>query len=293
MKIMVIANPSAGKGKALDLLPTIDKLLASFDIKYDIRLPESAEKSTELANLACRLGYDRIIAVGGDGTVNSVATGILGSNAILGVIPAGIGNDFFRMLKINDGFIDICRIAVFGEPISVDVGELNGRPFFNMLGIGFDAEIAQKVNEGKTNLGLLAYLISIYKVLNKYSPYPIRLRIDNVEIAEEVVLVAVGIGRVSGHGFALTPQAKIDDGKFDVCIAEKAGKIKILRVLRRILRGQHVREPGVKIYRCKQLEVYSEKPLPLQIEGETFNSSNDKLSIKMSPDKLRVAASVK
>ena len=290
---MLLVNPSAGRGKTLDLLPSVDKLLGTLKIKFDIRLSETAAEATRLANSYSRFGFNRIIAMGGDGTVNAVASGILGSESILGVIPAGIGNDFFQVLGIRDNLTDICRAAVFGKPLAVDVGELNGRPFFNMLGIGFDARIAQQANEIKSNLGIFTYLTSIYRALKKQKSYLVKLRIDNLELDEEVTLIAVGIGRLSGHGFALTPSAKLDDGKFDVCIAEKASKLRILQVLPRVLKGHHVREPEVKMYRCRQLEVFSDKILPIHMEGEIINNLNGKLSIKMSLNKLRVATGVK
>ena len=292
-KVMVIVNQSAGRGKTLDLLPSVDKILGSLKIKYDIRLPENVAQTTALAESASQYGYNRIVAMGGDGTVNAVASGLLGSEAILGVIPAGIGNDFFRVLGIEDDLTDICRSAVYGKPLTVDVGELNGRPFFNMLGIGFDAKIAQQANEAKNNLGIFTYVASIYKALKKQKAYPVKLRIDNLEIEEDVLLIAVGIGRLSGYGFALTPSAKLDDGKFDVCIAEKVSKLRILQVLPRVLKGHHVREPEVKMYRCRQLEIFSESKLPLHMEGEIINSLDGKLSIKMSLNKLRVATGVK
>jgi len=292
-KVMVIVNPSAGRGKTLDMLPSVDKILGALKIKYDIRLPENVAQTTALAESASRFGYNRIVAMGGDGTINAVASGIFGSEAVLGVIPAGIGNDFFRVLNIKDDLTDICRSAVFGKPFAVDVGELNGRPFFNMVGIGFDARVAQQANEIKNNLGIFTYLASIYRALKKQKAYSVKLRIDNLEIEEDVVLIAVGIGRLSGHGFALTPSAKLDDGKFDVCIAEKASKLRILQVLPRVLKGHHVREPEVKMYRCRQLEIFSENKLPLHMEGDIINNLNGKLSIKMSLNKLRVATGVK
>ena len=141
-KIMLIVNPASGKGKSIDLLPVIDKKFNEMGVKTDIKITENIQQTYEIANLASQYGYKRIAAVGGDGTINMVAAGMLNSDSILAVIPAGTGNDFFKQLKIKDDIDSICRAAAFGEVIELDVGIQNDHPFINMIGIGFYAEVA-------------------------------------------------------------------------------------------------------------------------------------------------------
>jgi diacylglycerol kinase (ATP) len=292
-KIMIIVNPSSGCGKALDMLPEVDRMLKAFGHEPDIRLSESPSHATETARIAAQCGYDRVIALGGDGTINMVSTGIAGSESILGVIPAGKGNDFFSMLDIDNKFETICRAAVSGDPQAFDVGIFNENMFFNMLGIGFDAKVAMEVKKTHYNLGLASYLLAVYKTLKNYTSYNIRLRIDSLEIERTILLVAVGLGRSTGGGFHLTPQAEVNDGKFDVCVATQASRRRIISLLPLALKGKHIREPEVTMYRCRQLEIFSETPLPVHYEGETFTTQNGKISVKMSLDKLKVATGIK
>lgn len=292
-KIMLIVNPASGKGKSIDLLPVIDKKFNEMGVKTDIKITENIQQTYEIANLASQYGYKRIAAVGGDGTINMVAAGMLNSDSILAVIPAGTGNDFFKQLKIKDDIDSICRAAAFGEVIELDVGILNDHPFINMIGIGFDAEVAIEANKAKTNFGIATYLLAVYKVWKKFPIFDIKLRIDSLEIEEQVMLIAIGIGRSTGGGFILTPNALPNDGKFDVCIVRKTSRAKIFSILPKILKGSHIRQPEVKMYRCRQLDIFSEQPLPVHYEGETFTSNNGRLSIKMSASKLKAASGVK
>ena len=290
---MLIVNPASGCGKALDILPDVDRIFADLGAGVDIRISENAAHATELARTAAAANYNRVIAMGGDGTINLVASGIVGTGTILGVIPTGKGDDFFRMLHISKDLPTTCRSALFGEPRLFDVGLLNNQPFFNMLGIGFDARVAMEVKSSTQNLGLASYLMAVYKTLKNYPMYNLRLRIDSLDIERTILLVAVGIGRSTGNGFYLTPQAVVDDGKFDVCLAVYTRPLRIMSLLPKALKGKHVRAPEVTMYRCRQLEIFSMQPLPIHYEGETITSDNGKISIKISPDKLKVATGIK
>jgi len=292
-RILLIVNPFSGRGKAIDMLSEADRLFSEIGITPDIRITESPEQAMEIAFNASRCGYRRIVAMGGDGTVNMVASGLLGSEAVLAVIPAGTGNDFFKLLKIKTDLETACRTAAFGSTIDLDVGLFNDRPFFNMLGIGFDAEVAVEANKSNNNLGLLTYLLAVYKVWKRFPTFEVRLRIDNYEFSEQVMLVAVGIGRSTGGGFLLTPQAVADDGKFDICIVHKTSRRRIFSILPRIIKGTHIRQPETSVYRCRQLEITSEQPLPIHYEGETLTNNNGRLLVKMSGSKLKVASGVK
>jgi len=292
-RIMLIVNPAGGGGKSIDFLPEVERRLINLKVFPDVRITENSQQATELARQASQCGYKRIAAMGGDGTVNTVAAGLIGSDTIMAVIPTGSGNDFFRMLNIKNNLDNICQTAVSGEGSLFDVGSFNDRPFFNMLGIGFDAQVAVEANKKGKKLGLLSYLLAVYGVLKKYQSFDVKLRIDSLELTQEILLVAVGIGRSTGSGFFLTPQASVDDGKFDVCVARNTSRRRIITLLPKALKGNHVREPEVTMYRCKQLEIFSQQPLPIHYEGETMTTTDGKLSIKMSRRKLKVASGVK
>jgi len=293
LRVMIIVNPSSGCGKALDMLPEVERSMIKLGAEPDIRISENPQHATELAKTAVQCGFQRIAAMGGDGTVNMIAAGLMGSESVLGVIPAGTGNDFFRMLNIKDDLETICKTVLFNQPAIFDVGLFNSQPFFNMMGIGFDAQAAAVVKESPRNFGLGSYLLAVYKSLKKYDAYDLKLRIDNLEIDKEALLVAIGIGRSTGGGFRLTPQAVVNDGKFDVCIINHAKRMRVLSILPSVFKGQHVRQPEVTMYRCRQLEIFFDEPIPLHYEGETLTIQGGKISIRMSQDKLKVASGIK
>jgi diacylglycerol kinase (ATP) len=150
-----------------------------------------------------------------------------------------------------------------------------------------------EVKNSNQSLGLASYLLAVYKTLKNYPIYNLRLRIDSLDIERNILLLAVGIGRSTGSGFYLTPQAVVDDGKFDVCLAVQARPMRIIKLLPKALKGKHIREPEVTMYRCRQIEVFSIQPLPIHYEGETMINDDGKISIKISPDKLKVATGIK
>lgn len=292
-RIMLIVNPYSGQGKSIDILPDVERRLTDMGAKVDIRITRHPKEGSRVAYMAARCGYKKVVALGGDGTVNSVGSGLLGSDSSLAVIPAGAGNDYFKMLRIGNSLEEICQAVVFGKEVMFDVGMINGQPFFNTLGIGFDAEVAIQVNRSNRKFGKLAYILAVFKVWRRYPTFDIKLRIDSLELSCPVMLVTVGIGRSSGGGFFLTPQAIADDGKFDVCVLEKISRLKIFSILPKTLKGTHIRKPEVKIYRCKQIELFPDKPLPVHYEGETLTNTSGKIVIQMNPEKLKVAVKPK
>ena len=292
-RIMLIVNPHSGHGKSIDILPYVDRYLTDMGAKVDIRITEHPHEASRIAYMAARCGYKKVVAMGGNGTVNSVGSGLLGSDSTLAIIPAGFRNDYFRMLDIGKNLKEICKAVVFGDEALFDVGMINSQPFFNTMGIGFDAEVAINANKNNKNFGKLIYFMTILKTLKRLPAFDIKLRIDNLDLTYRLVLVTVGIGRSSGGGFLLTPQAIANDGKFDVCILEKIDRSKMFSTLIKMLKGTHIRKPEVKIFRCKQIEVFSDKPLPVHYEGETLINKRGKIVIQMSAEKIKVAVKPK
>jgi diacylglycerol kinase (ATP) len=286
-RLMLIVNPVAGGGKAIDMLPEVDSILTALGASFDVRITEKKSQATEIARQAANVGYKRIIALGGDGTVNEVATGLLGKETALGVIPAGKGNDFFESLSIKTGLKQICGAAASGPIKNFDAGMLNGQPFFNSVGLGFDTVFAQETNLSRA--GKYSYLKAIYRAWKNYASYNVDLRIDNLPVKQAISMIAANIGQSTGGGLLIAPNAIVNDGKFDVCIVHKVKRSRILSLLPKIAKGDHTRLPEVRMYRCRQLEISSEQPLPILYEGEVFDNPNGHITIKAHPDKLKVA----
>jgi len=288
-KTLIIVNPVSGNGKAIDMLPETDNLLTRLGIKFDIQISESSSQATLLASSAASLGYARVIALGGDGTVNRLAAGLINSNVILGVIPGGRNNDFFRSLGIEGDLAQICKEAASGDAKLIDVGFLNDQPFFGNIGFGFAAEVTREANRIPGS-GRFAYYKAIYKAWKNYAAYESSLRIDNLEIKLAASMIVVSIGKFSTGGWRITPQAVIDDGKFDVCVMEKVKRSRLLPLLSKFSRGDHLRLPEIRMYRCRQLEISSAKALPAHYDGESYQNDSGRFMIKIEPSILRVAA---
>lgn len=287
----MIVNPLSGNGKAIDMVPEVEKTLSDFGVKCDIQISENAARATSLASSAATLGFNRIIALGGDGTCNSIAAGLNNSNVTMGIIPGGRGNDFFRSLGILGDFTLVCKIAAIGQPKTIDIGFVNETFFINSFGAGFAAVVAAEADSDPEG-GRFTYLKAIYRAWKKYIGYDITLRIDNLEINQAVSMVVANIGKTTGGGWPVTPQASNNDGKFDVCVVEKVKKSQVLSLLYKFSRADHARLPQVRIYRCRQLEISGGTDLPAHYDGEPYHNKGDRFMIKCEPQSLRVATTL-
>lgn len=287
-KILLIVNPVSGNGKAIDMVPEVEKFLSRIGAKCDIQISENAARATALASSAATLGYTRVIALGGDGTCNAVATGIYNSDVIMGIIPGGRGNNSFRSLGIVGDLAEICKTAASGLPKSIDIGYVNESFFINSFGVGFPAVVAAEVS-GNSSEGRLAYLKAIYRAWKKYKSYNITVRIDNLEINQATAMIFANIGKITGGGWQVTPQAVNNDGKFDVCVVEHVKKTQLLTLPSKFTRANHIRLPQVRMYRCRQLEISGDKDMPAHRDGEVYDNTGDRLMVKCEPQALKIA----
>ena len=289
MRYAVILNPVSGNGRAFNVLLKLHKWTRKNGIAFEFFSTTCPGDGYRLGR-HCRLErFDRIIAVGGDGTVNEVGSALLGSNTILGIVPGGKGNDFFKMIGANGGLENAFRAAFFGEPHPVDVGTINHKPFFNSVGVGFDAEVARIARENEKLSGTWAYLSAVFKAWRSLKSLKLEIDFSGMIIQKDITLVCVGNGRSSGGGFYLTPNARIDDGLFDVCVINALSRGKIFQYLPRTLNGSHVRLEGTNIYRSKKIIVKSKTKLPVHIDGEPLDPSPQRIEFKFSEEKILVA----
>jgi diacylglycerol kinase (ATP) len=293
MRIALIANPVAGRGRTLDVLPRVITWAEKQKIGFDFFSTTGPGDAISLAKFCKYKRYERIVLLGGDGTVNEVGSALLDSDIVVGVIPTGSGNDFYRMLGNNGGLESGFRTAFFGKPGLVDVGLINERPFFNSVGIGFDAAVALEAARSTRQLpGIMVYLTAVFRTLPKLKPIDIDLELDKFSTEARATLVCVGNGRSSGGGFLLTPQARIDDGLFDICLIDILPKRKIFTYLPRTLNGTHVRLPGVKIFRSRKIMINSLAKMPVHIDGEVLAEGMEEIEFSMDSRKLKVAMAV-
>ena len=231
------------------------------------------------------------MAVGGDGTVHEVAAACVGRDLTVGVLPVGSGNDYVKALGIGAELGRALEVLVGGEVRIVDVGKVNGVLFNNALGIGFDAEVAAGVVEAPDYLGGTGrYLWSVARLLWGFSCHEAALRLDGgEEIEAETILIAVALGTTSGAGFRLAPEARLDDGLFDVVWSEEVNRAEVLRLIPAALGSTLPRHPKVHLARAREVEVELAKEVPAHIDGEILAPTRV-FRARVLPGALRIVA---
>jgi YegS/Rv2252/BmrU family lipid kinase len=284
-----IVNPEAGGGKKLSWLSSISSFFASRGLKFETVLTKAPKHATELARKAAEK-YEVVVAVGGDGTVNEVGNGLIDTQAALGIIPAGSGNDFSKELGYSKNTKKDLQQLISGQVAYTDVGLLNDKVyFFNAFGVGFDGEVAAHARAFlKYGRGFAGYLLSVLSTLSSYHFHRVRITIDSHEpIDKEIFFVAVANGSTYGGGFNVAPGAEINDGFFNICIVDKTSKLYALRQIPKFMKGKHVNLPIVHILTGKNISISADDFLQAQIDGE-LPARSKSFFIKVLPKKLKI-----
>lgn len=281
--LKVIFNPAAGKGRALRALGPIQSFLAEHAVPYELLTTQGAGHATELA--AGTPEGCTVVAVGGDGTVHEVVKGLFSDGPIqeppgrtLAVIPEGSGDDFAFSLGIARGDLEgALRRLVNPMTKLVDVGFVDGEPFVNSIGVGFDAEAAHQVRTSpKVFKGLAAYLYGVLAALGNLRPVAVSVTIDGVLVYEGAsLLVAMQNGPRAGGSFMFSPNAANDDGKLDVLVAGKFGRLGAISILPRLMKGQHLSHERVHLFHGRHVVLEWQQPQRGHAEGEPLGPKRD------------------
>ncbi len=290
-------NPAAGKGRTLRDREAIRAALEKAGAAGTFVSTERAGHGITLAEDAAKDGAEAVVAIGGDGTVNEVVNGLLrvpeARRPAFGVVPDGTGNDYGFLLGLRPGDLDgAARVIAAGATRVLDAGEVNGRFFANGVGLGFDGAVAQTAASVRYLKGFPAYLWSVFAVLASWENFELTMTADGRSISGRAFLAAVANGPRSGGGFLLAPDAKPDDGVFDVCRLGDLGKLEALRHLPKALDGSHKGLPWVTILRAREVVLASDRPLTAHVDGNlaTGVAHPDPLRIRILPRALRVLA---
>lgn len=272
---LIIANPQARHGEAERLAPIIEKLLAS--VPHDTVETTAPGDATELA--AAAIGYDVVVASGGDGTVHEVLNGLMripaADRPALAVLPTGSGNDTCRTLGIPLDLSEATLLLAGGERRPFDVGVCNGVYFNNSFAAGLDAKVTAKAVEYKVTkgrIGLWLYLTALLHVLFKdLDAFRVEVAFDGgAPSTYDTLIVAMTNGATYGGGFKITPDADPADGLFDVCMIDPLGLGEALWRLPFVITGRHTGMSVVHMSRHDSAVIDSPVPLPAQIDGEVL-----------------------
>lgn len=293
MKVRFIINPVAGTSGRLKLVAGIVRdVLGGDDGIFEVKATTGAGSAGLLAREAVDKGYEYVFACGGDGTINDVASQLVGSSSTLGIIPAGSGNALARELRIPVDPAGAIGLLKTGRARDIDVGRACGRYFFTTAGFAFEALLSKRYNEGKLTkrmrgiapyyvLGLLEYL--------RFTPESVELVVDGVSIgAAPLILTVANTGQWGGGAF-IAPGAMIDDGLLDFCVIPRAGIIKTIALWRRFMKGSVEGYVGFQCVRGKEALIRGRKASYAHVDGEPFEFSGD-ISISVMPGALSVLA---
>ena len=263
--IAVILNPTAGN---LETVRDCQERVESIARGCRLRITSHAGEAEALARRAVEEGFGRIVAAGGDGTVNHVANGIAGSNTALGILPMGTVNVFAMELGLPWNDLELCwSIVEAGDMRLVDLPSANGKCFVQLAGIGLDAQVVQETSLAfKRSLGPLSYLISAAHIAARQPP---KLFIQSEDASvREGSFVLVGNGRLYGGPFPFFKHAVIDDGLLDVVVFKRLGYLEIIKYLHDVVFSSDIRVPEIEYFQTRHLHVSSEQDVPLELDGE-------------------------
>ena len=293
MSITVIINPIAGgasAGEARDRAQLASAVLASRGEDAEVLVTQRRGQARELAEAAVRRGARIVLAWGGDGTVNEVASALMLKEIPLGIVPSGSGNGLARALGIPTRPDRAIAHALASRPRDIDAGELGSRTFFNVAGIGLDAHVAacfDRDDGGRRGLG--TYLRIAARELLTYRPRNYRINRNGDHLAVPALLIALANSPQFGNGARIAPGARVDDGRLDVVVVEERSRVATLCAVPRLFTGGIARVRGISIRQVERAVVECDSPMTFHVDGEPVQGGT-RLEARVLPGALRVCA---
>jgi len=294
-KWFVIVNPLAGGGKGKVEWPKIKLLLIEKGLNFDFRITQYKCHAIELTAWAVESGYRKIVAVGGDGTLNEVVNGLFSqqdvpvTEVLIAMIGVGTGNDWQRMFASVNSVEE--SITALQKPVKLlqDVGlaeyyedgKVCSRYFVNAAGVGFDAEVTRNTNKlkEKGRQGKILYMLSLLKTLISYKSSNINIAIDNKEVGGKVFSITIGIGKFNGGGMMQLPDAVADDGLFDITVIREVKRMEVIRNVPKLYNGTILTHPKISGYKGSVVTISSDVVTTLEVDGESLGQAPFRFSV--------------
>ena len=269
MKYIFIVNPTSGAGRAKIVAENIEKICKRKNLDYVMHYTRFPHEATDFARMY-KQSKNIIYAVGGDGTLNEVVNGIVGTKNMLGLIPSGSGNDFYRIIKNKTE-----------EIFKIDIGKLNDRYFINVAGIGIDAEVgynAEYMKKKKIPSSQI-YNASIFYTFLKYKFKNIEYKMNGVKKSGTYTLITICNSKYYGGGYLIGPDALIDDGMFDIYFADKISKARIPFLIGKLKKGTHETDPAIHKLMGKEITIKSDIDIICGVDGEIIVGNKFKVKL--------------
>ncbi|AST91867.1 MULTISPECIES: diacylglycerol/lipid kinase family protein [Sutcliffiella] len=287
-----IVNPTSGDGLGKNVWEEVRKRLEKEQVSYNyyVTEPQKGKLEKHLWNTVLKedMYISAVVVVGGDGTINETINILQATSIPIGVIPAGTGNDFARANNIpNDCALALDRILQVNTG-TIDLLHSNFGHFGNVIGVGFDAQVAELTNRSrlkhymnKWKLGKHSYIINALRLFLTYKPSTVKINIDgSVKIIDDVWLIAVANSQFYGGGLKICPSARNSDGKLDICIISSKTKLKLLKLFYKVFMGSHIFEKEVMLLQGINISISSDVRLHIQGDGEVLGETPITISVK-------------
>ena len=286
----IIINPISGGARPGVARARAQLALAIVDAHGDpaeVFVTEGVGHARELAKAAVKRGARLVMAWGGDGTINEVASALIFDEVPLGIIPAGSGNGLARELGVHPRPERAIADALAAEPRPMDAGEIDGRFFVNIAGIGVDAYVASKFSLARRR-GFLGYVGITARALVTYVPTHYRITSGGTTVDTRTILVTIANSAQFGNGACIAPGARVDDGLLDLVVIEEHSRTATIRQLPRLFNGTVAQIRGCTIQQVREVTIEADQPMTYHVDGEPVVGGT-MLKARVHPGALRVA----
>jgi YegS/Rv2252/BmrU family lipid kinase len=264
---LVLVNPSAGGGRARDLLPRLEGALRERGIIYRLVLTTSLEHGVREAEAAAASGEVPVV-MSGDGLIGQIGGALVGTDVPVGIIPGGRGNDLARVLGIPTAIPAAVDLLAAGNVRTIDVGEVNGRRFLGIASCGLDSDANELANNARLLRGQLVYFYAGLRALARWKPAHFSITLDGERREFDGYSVAAANNKAFGGGMFLAPDAELDDGLLDVVYIVQFAKRRYLANLPKVFKGTHVEKDEVVVVRAREVEIQADRPFAVFADGD-------------------------
>jgi YegS/Rv2252/BmrU family lipid kinase len=283
--LVLLVNPTSGGGKARRILPRVEAALDARRVPFRVVRTKSLEHGVGTALTAIEAG-ELPVVISGDGLVGAIGGAMAGVGEVpLGIIPVGRGNDLARVLGIPTEPEEAIEVVLAGHARTIDIGEANGKPFLGIASFGFDSDANRIANESRLG-GNLVYAYAALRALIAWKPARFTIAIGEQRTRIEGFSVIVANNKAYGGGMYVAPEARLDDGEFDVVTIARVGKLRFLGNLPKVFKGSHVGNEEVQVVRAARLSVSASRPFAVYADGEHLTDLP--ADLRVIPSALRV-----
>ncbi|MGN5955429.1 diacylglycerol/lipid kinase family protein [Sphingobacterium lactis] len=285
-RILFVVNPISGGKKKTAFNKQVLEVLDLSRFEPTFKITNHVNHAYELAKEAIQEKYDAVVAVGGDGTINEIGSALVGSGIPLGVVPEGSGNGLALYLGIPMNESAALRRINRFDSVAIDCAKAEGRFFFNIAGIGFDASVSDKF-ANETFRGPVGYLRTVVNLLSKYKPKKYTLHIDGKKYEREAFMISVANSPQYGNNAYIAPNASINDGVLDVCVVHKFPLYTLPLMIFHLFNKTADQSEYVEIIPGKQICIEQEGQAPIHLDGEPMDLGKE-INIEVLPKALNI-----